>query len=74
MRINIHLTANLPRNLSVNFIIGQDLKNYSNESVARFFGPPCIWVKNSSLRTKVKIMSRSRVKVIGLAGMTTRSV
>jgi len=33
---NMHLTANLQWNLSVKKC------NYGHESVARFFGPPCI--------------------------------
>ena len=39
---NIHLTANLPGNLPVNFFKwGKISQNYGHESVARFIGPPC---------------------------------
>ena len=42
---NIHLTANLPRNLPVKFFFKsvKNWQNYGHESVAPFFGPPCIW-------------------------------
>ena len=41
---NIHLTANLPRNLPVKKILKmvKIWQNYGHESVAPFFGPPCI--------------------------------
>ena len=40
---NIHLTTNLPRNLSVNFLNSVKIwQSYGYESVAYFFGPPCI--------------------------------
>jgi len=39
----IHLTANLPRNLPVNFFKSVTIwQNYGHESASRFFGPPCI--------------------------------
>ena len=45
---DIHLTANLPRNLSVKKISvkkilksAKNWQNYDHESVASFFGPPC---------------------------------
>ena len=42
---DIHLTANLPRNLSVKFFLNWlTVDNYGHESVAPFFGPPCIFV------------------------------
>ena len=39
---DIHLTANLPRNLSVKKILksAKNWQNYDHESVASFFGPP----------------------------------
>jgi len=37
-----HLTANLSRNLPVNFFKSVKIwQNYGHESVAPFFGPPC---------------------------------
>ena len=40
---NIHLTANLPRNLPANFLKSVKIwQNYRHESVAPLFGPPCI--------------------------------
>ena len=39
---NIHVTANLPRNLPVNFFTSVKMwQNYGHESVIPFFGPPC---------------------------------
>jgi len=40
---NTHLTANLPRNLPVNFFKSVKIRqNYGRESVAPFFGLPCM--------------------------------
>jgi len=43
---NIHLPANLLRNLPVkkNCKLVKISQNYCHKSVARFFGPPCIWM------------------------------
>jgi len=42
---DIHLTANLPRNLPVKKFLKllKNWQNYGHESVAPFFGPPCTW-------------------------------
>ena len=53
---NMHLTANLPRNLSVKkFCKSVKIwQNYGHESVAPFFGPPCMlfvvanWISSCS--------------------------
>ena len=46
---NIRLTANLPRNLVFKKCLKsiKIWRNYGHESVAQFFGPPCIYIRVS---------------------------
>jgi len=50
---NTHLIANLPRNLPVNFLKPVKIwQKYGHESVARLFGPPCIFCSNHSSKAR----------------------
>ena len=50
---NTHLTANLPRNLPVNFLKPVKIwQKYGHESVARLFGPSCIFCSNHSSKAR----------------------
>ena len=58
----MHLTANLPRNLPVQKFLKpvKIWQNYGHESVAQFFGPPCMytgWAKNRGHRLITIILS-----------------
>jgi len=59
---NIHLTANLPRNLPVkkNVNLVKVWQKYGHESVAQFFGPPCT-VRNADMMTTVTMMMMSKL-------------
>ena len=67
---NVHLTANLPRNLPLK--IFQSVKiwqNYGHESVAPFFGPPCICSRRPSVDRHMPVWKRQDGSIDLVFGM-----